>query len=90
MPALPGRPGPVPPDAQGDAGDADRRVRPAPGLFADILAGLEPPVNGSICGVITGRRVAYIGGIAAATAAGAAGAIVARPPERAAASGVGR
>lgn len=60
-----------------------RRLRtevltPAPGLLADILAGLEEAgERHAVRGVLHGRRAAYLGGIAAAaTAAGAAGAIV--------------
>ncbi len=52
-------------------------LQPAPGLLAEILAGLEHAgERHAIRGVLHGRRAAYIGGIAAATAAGAAGAIV--------------
>ena len=53
-------------------------LRPPPGLFADIVAGLESAGERQVLrSMITGRRVAYIGGIAAATAAGAAGALLA-------------
>ena len=48
---------------------------PAPGLLADILAaldGIDPHEHEGR----SGRRAAYLSGIAAATAAGAAGAIV--------------
>jgi anti-sigma factor RsiW len=50
---------------------------PAPGLLPDILAALEAAgERGATKFLLTGRRAAYLGGIAAATAAGAAGAIV--------------
>ena len=52
-------------------------LEPAPGLLPEILASLEQAgERHAIRAVLNGRRVAYIGGIAAATAAGAAGAIV--------------
>jgi hypothetical protein len=53
-------------------------LEPSPGLITDILAHLEHAgERGAIRSLLTGRRVAYVGGIAAATAAaGAAGAIV--------------
>lgn len=52
-------------------------LEPAPGLVADILAGLEGRAErAAIRSLLTGRRVAYIGGIAVATAAAGAGAIV--------------
>jgi len=52
-------------------------LEPAPGLLADILTSLEAAgERRAMHHLLTGRRVAYVGGIAAATAAGAAGAIV--------------
>jgi len=52
-------------------------LEPAPGLLPDILASLEAAgERRAMHHLLTGRRVAYVGGIAAATAAGAAGAIV--------------
>lgn len=52
-------------------------LQPAPGLLPEILASIEHAgERHAIRGVLHGRRAAYIGGIAAATAAGAAGAIV--------------
>ncbi len=52
-------------------------LEPAPGLLADILAGLEGAgERHAIRSLLSGRRVAYLGGVAAATAAGAVGAIV--------------
>jgi len=52
-------------------------LEPAPGLMSDILAALEEAgEKHAIRTMLSGRRVAYVGGIAAATAAGAAGAIV--------------
>ncbi len=51
---------------------------PAPGLVAEVLAHIEEAgERHAIRSLLTGRRVAYIGGLAAATAAaGAAGALV--------------
>lgn len=52
-------------------------LQPAPGLLAEVLASLEQAgERQAIRAVLNGRRVAYLGGIAAATAAGAAGALV--------------
>ena len=53
-------------------------LEPAPGLLTDILAALEEAgERRAVRSLIRGRRGAYLGGIAAATAAaGAAGAIV--------------
>ena len=52
-------------------------LEPAPGLLADILATIEEAgERQAVRSVLNGRRIAYIGGLAAATAAGAAGAIV--------------
>jgi hypothetical protein len=52
-------------------------LEPAPGLLADILAGLEEAgERHAIRSMLTGRRAAYLGGLAAATAAASAGAIV--------------
>ncbi|MDD9371814.1 MAG: hypothetical protein PV358_16970 [Acidimicrobiales bacterium] len=52
-------------------------IEPAPGLLADILAGLEEAgERHAVRSALSGRRIAYLGGLAAATAAGAAGAIV--------------
>jgi hypothetical protein len=52
-------------------------LEPAPGLLADILATIEGAgERHAIRSLLSGRRVAYLGGLAAATAAGAAGAIV--------------
>ena len=52
-------------------------LEPAPGLLTDILAGLsDAGERHAIRHVLSGRRVAYVGGIAAATVAGTAGAIV--------------
>jgi hypothetical protein len=50
---------------------------PAPGLLADILASLEEAgERRAIRSLLSGRRAAYLGGLAAATAAGAAGAVI--------------
>lgn len=52
-------------------------LEPAPGLLADILAGLEGAgERHAIRSLLSGRRVAYLGGLAAATAAGTVGVIV--------------
>lgn len=52
-------------------------LEPAPGLLADLLAGLEAAgERHAVRSMLTGRRVAYLGGIAAATAAASAGALV--------------
>ncbi len=52
-------------------------IEPSPGLLPDILVALEAAgERGAMKFLLTGRRAAYLGGIAAATAAGAAGAIV--------------
>jgi hypothetical protein len=52
-------------------------LEPAPGLLTDILAGLEAAgERRAVRSMLTGRRAAYLSGLAAATAAGAAGAIV--------------
>jgi hypothetical protein len=52
-------------------------LEPAPGMLADILANLsEAGERRAVRSLISGRRGAYLGGLAAATAAGAAGAIV--------------
>jgi hypothetical protein len=52
-------------------------LEPAPGLLTDIFLTLEAAgERRAMRFLLTGRRAAYVGGIAAATAAGAAGAIV--------------
>lgn len=52
-------------------------LEPAPGLVADILANIqEAGERRAIRSMIAGHRAAYLGGLAAATAAGAAGAII--------------
>ena len=52
-------------------------LEPAPGRLPEILASIEHAgERHAIRAALNGRRAAYIGGIAAATAAGAAGAIV--------------
>ena len=62
-------------------------LEPAPGLLPEILAGLEQAgERHAIRAVLNGRRAAYLGGIAAATAAGAAGRHRARQPHRSASS----
>lgn len=52
-------------------------LEPSPGLLAEVLANLEEAgERRAIRSMISGHRAAYLGGLAAATAAGAAGAIV--------------
>lgn len=52
-------------------------LEPSPSLLADVLASLEEVgERHAVRALLQGRRGAYLGGIAAATAAGAAGAIV--------------
>lgn len=52
-------------------------LEPAPGLLAEVLANLEAAgERRAIRSMISGHKAAYLGGLAAATAAGAAGAIV--------------
>src|SRR3954453_6512123 len=52
-------------------------LEPAPGLLADILATIEEAgERHAVRSMLTGRRMAYVGGIAAAATAGAAGAII--------------
>ena len=52
-------------------------LEPAPGLLADLLAGVAASgERRALRSMVRGHRAAYIGGLAAATAAGAAGAIV--------------
>ena len=52
-------------------------LEPAPGMLSDILANIEAAgERRAIRSMITGHKAAYLGGLAAATAAGAAGAIV--------------
>ncbi|MGI9032867.1 MAG: hypothetical protein ACR2HY_04130 [Acidimicrobiales bacterium] len=52
-------------------------LEPAPGLLPDLLASLQGVgERRAMRHLLTGRRAAYVGGIAAAATAGAAGAIV--------------
>lgn len=52
-------------------------LEPAPGLLPGILATIEAAgERHALRSMLTGRRLAYAGGIAAATAAGAAGALL--------------
>ena len=52
-------------------------LEPAPGLVSDILAHVEAAgERHAVRSMLTGRRLAYAGGIAAAATAGAAGAIL--------------
>lgn len=49
---------------------------PDDSLVAEVLAGLDDADRAGLLSVITGRRAAYLGGIAAATAAGVGTAFV--------------
>jgi len=52
-------------------------IEPAPGLLAEVLAGIESAgERRAIRSMLTGRRVAYVGGIAVAGSAAAAGALL--------------
>ncbi len=52
-------------------------LEPSPGLLPGILVALEAAgEHGAMRSLLNGRRAAYLGGIAAAATAGAAGAIV--------------
>jgi hypothetical protein len=52
-------------------------LEPAPGLLSDVLANLEAAgERRAIRSILSGHRAAYLGGLAAATAAGAAGAVL--------------
>ena len=52
-------------------------LEPTPGLLPEILANLEAAgERHALRSMLTGRRLAYASGIAAATAAGAAGALL--------------
>jgi hypothetical protein len=59
-------------------------IDPAPGLVADVLAAIEEAgERRALHDLLAGRRVAYLGGIAAATAAaGGAIALAARSRRR--------
>jgi hypothetical protein len=52
-------------------------LEPAPGLLTDILATISAAgERQAVRSMMSGRKVAYLGGIAAATAAASAGAVV--------------
>ena len=52
-------------------------VHPAPGLVGEVVAALEEAgERHAVRSLLSGRRVAYLVGVGAATAAGAAGAVV--------------
>lgn len=60
------------------------RLEPAPGLLPDVLALIEHVgERQAIRLMLSGRRVAYIGGLAAATAAGAGAFVIASRHRRA-------
>ena len=76
---LPGRDGPVPPPAARLCTRLRTEVlEPAPGRITSVLAHIEAAgERGAVASILRGRRGAYVGGIALATAAaGAAGAVV--------------
>lgn len=55
----------------------DDLLAPAPGVVDEVLLALDDAAERSAArSIISGRRVAYVGGIAAATAAGVGSAIV--------------
>ncbi len=59
-------------------------LEPAPGLLPEVLASLEQAgERHAIRVMLSGRRAAYIGGLAAATAAGVGGIVVAARYRRA-------
>lgn len=59
-------------------------LEPAPGLLPEVLAALEEAgERHAIRLLLSGRRVAYLGGIAAATAAGAGAIVLATRSRRA-------
>lgn len=52
-------------------------IRPAPGLLADVLSGIaEKGEQHAVRSVVTGRRIAYAGGLAVATVAGVTGVVL--------------
>ena len=52
-------------------------LEPTDGLLADVLASIEASgERRAIRSLVRGHRAAYLGGLAAATAAGAAGAVI--------------
>ena len=58
-------------------------LEPSPGLLSDILAGIsESGERHAVRQLLTGRKVAYVGGIAAATAAGAGAVVLATMSRR--------
>ena len=60
-------------------------LEPAPGLLTDVLAGLDEAGDRRARQRTAGRRAAYLGGLAAATAAGVGGGARAGHPSPAAA-----
>lgn len=52
-------------------------IHPAPGFLADVLAGIaEKGEQKALRSIVTGRRMAYAGGLAIATVAGVTGAVL--------------
>jgi hypothetical protein len=62
-------------------------VQPEPDLFDFVLAGLDGAGRAGVRAIVQGRRLVYLGGIAAATAAGAAGYVIASRGRRTLAAG---
>jgi hypothetical protein len=58
------------------SGLRDEQFVPDDTLVAEVLASLDDAERAGLLSVITGRRAAYLGGIAAATAAGVGTALV--------------
>jgi predicted anti-sigma-YlaC factor YlaD len=52
-------------------------IHPAPGLLADVLGNIaEKGEQRAVRSIVTGRRMAYAGGLAVATVAGVTGAVL--------------
>jgi hypothetical protein len=52
-------------------------IHPAPGLLADVLGNIaEKGEQRAVRSIVTGRRIAYAGGLAVATVAGVTGAVL--------------
>ncbi len=76
LPALPGRAGSLPQARPGPAALRGDLLQPEAGLVADVMACLEDAgERHALRSLLSGHKVAYVGGLAVATA-GAAGAFV--------------